>query len=130
MLTVHRDFGDRTNRRHARLKYVLAERGVEWFRGEVEQRAGITLEEARPFEFERQGDLFGWHEAADGSWFLGLHVLAGRVKDGLKTALREIVDGLHAHVRLEPPAGRPAGPRLEVAAHEESVMESQSNTRE
>ena len=102
VLTVHRDFGDRTNRRHARLKYVLAERGVEWFRGEVEQRAGITLEEARPFEFERQGDLFGWHEAADGSWFLGLHVLSGRVKDGLKTALREIVETHRPEVRLTP----------------------------
>ena len=102
VLTVHRDFGDRTNRRHARLKYVLAERGVEWFRSEVEQRAGIKLEEARTFEFERQGDLFGWHEAADGSWFLGLHVLAGRVKGGLKTALREIVETHRLEVRLTP----------------------------
>ena len=102
VLTVHRDFGDRTDRRHARLKYVLAERGVDWFRGEVEQRAGIKLEAARPFEFERQGDLFGWHEAADGSWFLGLHVLAGRVKDGLKTALREIVETHRPEVRLTP----------------------------
>tara|TARA_Y100000588_G_scaffold78666_1_gene82207 strand:- start:117 stop:1313 length:1197 start_codon:yes stop_codon:yes gene_type:complete len=102
VLTVHRDFGDRTNRRHARLKYVLAERGVEWFRSEVEQRAGIKLEEARTFEFERQGDLFGWYEAADGSWFLGLHVLAGRVKGGLKTALREIVETHRLEVRLTP----------------------------
>ena len=102
VLTVHRDFGDRTDRRHARLKYVLAERGVDWFRGEVEQRAGIKLEAVRPFEFERQGDLFGWHEAADGSWFLGLHVLAGRVKGGLKTALREIVETHRPEVRLTP----------------------------
>ena len=102
VLTVHRDFGDRTDRRHARLKYVLAERGVDWFRGEVEQRAGIKLEAVRPFEFDRQGDLFGWHEAADGSWFLGLHVLAGRVKGGLKTALREIVETQRPEVRLTP----------------------------
>ncbi len=102
VLTVHRDFGDRTDRRHARLKYVLAERGVDWFRGEVEQRAGIKLEAVRPFEFDRQGDLFGWHEAADGSWFLGLHVLAGRVKGGLKTALREIVETHRPEVRLTP----------------------------
>ncbi len=102
VLTVHRDFGDRTDRRHARLKYVLAERGVDWFRGEVEQRTGIKLEAVRPFEFDRQGDLFGWHEAADGSWFLGLHVLAGRVKGGLKTALREIVETHRPEVRLTP----------------------------
>ena len=45
VLTVHRDFGDRTNRKHARLKYVIAEQGVEWFRKEVSERAGVALEE-------------------------------------------------------------------------------------
>ena len=102
VLTVHRDFGDRTDRRHARLKYVLAERGADWFRGEVEQRAGITLEEARPFDLKRQGDLFGWHEAVDGTWFLGLHVLSGRVKGAMKTALRQIVEKHQTQVRLTP----------------------------
>ncbi len=102
VLTVHRDFGDRGDRRHARLKYVLAERGVEWFRGEVEERAGITLEEPHMFDFERQGDLFGWHEAANGSWFLGLHVLSGRIKGAMKTALQQIVQTHRPEVRLTP----------------------------
>jgi len=102
VLTVHRDFGDRTDRRHARLKYVLAERGVDWFRSEVEHRASLKLETARPFAFEQQGDLFGWHEAANGSWFLGLHVLSGRVKGGLKAALRKIVETHRPEVRLTP----------------------------
>ncbi len=102
VLTVHRDFGDRGDRRHARLKYVLAERGVEWFRGEVEERAGITLEEPRIFDFERQGDLFGWHETANGSWFLGLHVLSGRIKGAMKTALQQIVQTHRPEVRLTP----------------------------
>jgi len=102
VLTVHRDFGDRGDRRHARLKYVLAERGVEWFRGEVEERAGITLEEPRMFDFERQGDLFGWHETANGSWFLGLHVLSGRIKGAMKTALQQIVQTHRPEVRLTP----------------------------
>ncbi len=102
VLTVHRDFGDRGDRRHARLKYVLAERGVEWFRGEVEERAGITLEEPRMFDFERQGDLFGWHETANGSWFLGLHVLSGRIKGAMKTVLQQIVKTHRPEVRLTP----------------------------
>ena len=102
VLTVHRDFGDRGDRRHARLKYVLAERGVEWFRGEVEERAGIMLEEPRMFDFERQGDLFGWHEAANGSWFLGLHVLSGRIKGAMKTVLQQIVKTHRPEVRLTP----------------------------
>jgi len=57
VLTTHRDFGDRTNRKHARLKYVLEERGVDWLRIEIEQRAGIRLQPARPVQFTKQGDL-------------------------------------------------------------------------
>jgi sulfite reductase (NADPH) hemoprotein beta-component len=81
VVTVHRDFGDRTNRKHARLKYVLEEKGADWFREELERRLGWQLEPARPFAFSRQGDLFGWHQQRDGRWFLGLHVLAGRIAD-------------------------------------------------
>ena len=102
VVTVHRDFGDRGDRRHARLKYVLAERGVDWFRGEVEQRAGFRLEEPKPFVFDQQGDLYGWHEAADGMWFLGLHVLSGRIKGDLKVALRVIMEQHRPEVRLTP----------------------------
>lgn len=106
VLTVHRDFGDRTNRKHARLKYVLEERGAEWFRKEVEQRAGIRLEEARPFKFTKQGDLFGWHRQTNGNLFLGLFVEAGRIRDipgyQLKTALRKVVEQFQTEVRLTP----------------------------
>lgn len=106
VLTVHRDFGDRTNRKHARLKYVLEERGVAWFRTELEQRLGWSLEAARPFTFTHQGDRFGWHRQHDGQWFLGLHVMAGRVADregyALKTALRSIVERFRPEVRLTP----------------------------
>lgn len=104
VVTIHRDFGDRTNRKHARLKYVLAERGVEWFRGEVEQRTGVELAPARPFRFSRQGDLLGWHRQSDGRWFLGLFVENGRVKDvpgyRLKTGLRRVVERYQPEVRL------------------------------
>jgi len=96
VLTIHRDFGDRTDRKHARLKYVVAERGVDWTRAEVENRAGITLAPARPFRFTTSSDLYGWHQATDGSWFLTLFVECGRVKDienhKLKTALREVAE--------------------------------------
>ncbi len=106
VVTVHRDFGDRTNRKHARLKYVLEEKGVEWFRNEFNQRAGFTIQPARPFEFTKQGDLFGWHQQFDGNHFLGLYVEAGRIKDTdqyqLKTALREIVGKFGTQMRLTP----------------------------
>jgi len=96
VLTIHRDFGDRTDRKHARLKYVVAEKGVDFMREQVNQRAGVALEPARPFSFTTTGDLLGWHKAVDGTWFLGLFVETGRIRDveghALKTALRQVAD--------------------------------------
>ena len=104
VVTIHRDFGDRTNRKHARLKYVIAERGVEWFRHEMERRLGFKFGHARPFEFLRQGDLYGWHKQFDGRWFLGLFVQNGRIKDNgeyrLKSALRQVVEQFQPELRL------------------------------
>jgi len=100
VLTIHRDFGDRTDRKHARLKYVVAERGVDFIRNEVNRRAGITLAPAKPYKFTSISDLYGWHKAVDGSWFLGLFVETGRVKDvpgcTMKTALRQVADKFSA----------------------------------
>jgi sulfite reductase (NADPH) hemoprotein beta-component len=96
VLTIHRDFGDRTDRKHARLKYIVQERGVDWTRAELEQRAGFKLAPARPFKFTSTGDLYGWHKAVDGKWFLTIFVETGRVKDvesrRLKTALRQVAE--------------------------------------
>ncbi len=96
VLTIHRDFGNRADRKRARLKYVVAERGVDWTRAEIEKRAGIKLESARSFKFTSTGDLYGWHQAVDEKWFLTLFVETGRVKDAgerrLKTALRRIAE--------------------------------------
>ena len=92
VLTIHRDFGDRTDRKHARLKYVVAERGVEFMRQEVNQRAGVTLAPAKPYKFTTMSDLLGWHKAVDGKWFLGLFVNMGRVQGAQKTALREVAE--------------------------------------
>lgn len=106
VLTTQRDFGDRTNRKHARLKYTIEDRGIEWFKGEVEKRAGVTFGPARAFEFTTIEDPHGWHECADGTWFYGLHILSGRIKDTegwpMKTALREIAEIHAGDFRLTP----------------------------
>jgi sulfite reductase (NADPH) hemoprotein beta-component len=106
VVTIHRDFGDRANRKHARLKYVLADRGPRWFRQELERRLGFTLSHPRPIRFTSQGDPLDWHRQADGRMFLGLFVEAGRIRDGehvkLRTALREAVDRYRPEVRLTP----------------------------
>ena len=96
VLTIHRDYGDRTDRKHARLKYVVAERGLDWTRAEIEQRAGLKFSAPRPFQFLTTGDLYCWHKQVDGRWFLGLFVETGRVKDTeghkMKTALRLVAE--------------------------------------
>jgi sulfite reductase (NADPH) hemoprotein beta-component len=106
VLETQRDHGDRTNRKHARLKYTIEDRGVAWFIGEVERRSGVTFAPARPFEFTTISDPVGWQECADGTWFFGMHILSGRVKDTpgspLKTALREVASVHTGDFRLTP----------------------------
>ena len=96
VLTIHRDYGDRTDRKHARLKYVIAERGVDWTRAEIEKRANVTFEAARGFRFTTMGDLFGWQKQVDGKWFVTLFVETGRIKDveahEMKTGLRRVAE--------------------------------------
>jgi len=92
VLTIHRDFGDRTDRKHARFKYVVEERGVDWTRAEVEKRAGIKFAPIRPYKFTTTADLLGWHKSVDGQNFFTLFVQTGRVKNEKKLALREIAE--------------------------------------
>jgi sulfite reductase (NADPH) hemoprotein beta-component len=106
VITTQRDFGDRTNRKHARLKYTIQDRGITWFKGEVEKRSGISFAPARPFHFTTIQDPFGWHQCADGTWFYGLHILSGRIVDkegwAMKSALREIAEIHTGDFRLTP----------------------------
>jgi sulfite reductase (NADPH) hemoprotein beta-component len=80
-LMIHRDFGDRTDRKHARFKYTIADRGVDWFKGELSKRLGYTLPPPRDFKFTTQGDRFGWLRGHDGRWHLTLRIESGRVVD-------------------------------------------------
>jgi sulfite reductase (ferredoxin) len=106
VVEVQRDYGDRTNRRHARLKYTLDEKGLPWFRAEVERYAGKALAPFAPLPPWEHRDYLGWHEAGDGRLFLGLSVENGRIKDdartNLKTALREIVARFNLDIVLTP----------------------------
>ena len=106
VLTTQRDYGDRTNRKHARLKYTIEDRGVDWFRNEVEQRSGVKFAPAAAYEFTTIEDSHGWHACADGTWFYGLHILSGRIRDlegwSMKTALREIAMIHTGDFRLTP----------------------------
>ncbi len=106
VVTTQRDFGDRATRKHARLKYTIDERGLDWFVAEITKRQGFALEPARPFEFTSNGDRFGWVEGYDGRWHLTLRIEAGRIADGPRgpnlTGLREIAKVHRGDFRLTP----------------------------
>ena len=104
VVTVQRDWGDRKNRKHARLKYTIEDRGLEAFRAEVERRAAVVLEPARPFQFTSTGDRYGWSEGDGGRAHLTLFVQNGRVQDRpgamQMTALRRMAEGHEGDLRM------------------------------
>jgi sulfite reductase (ferredoxin) len=104
IVTVQRDHGDRTDRKHSRMKYVVAERGIPWFREQVEVRLGRKLVDPRPIVFENVDDHLGKHKQADGRCYYGLFVQSGRIKDEgdfrLRTALRKIAQDVGPGLRI------------------------------
>jgi len=106
VVSVQRDFGRRDDRKQARLKYLIRDKGVEWFRERVLERIAFPVEAPRPVRFESVEDRLGWHEQGDGNLFLGLWVPEGRIRDteGLRfrTALREIANTFAPRMRITP----------------------------
>jgi sulfite reductase (ferredoxin) len=100
VITAQRDFGNRSDRKRARLKYLIDERGLDWFRGEVEQRLGRPLSPPSPVEVTAVHDHLGWHEQADGEWFYGVFIESGRILDRTRAALRRLVEQFRFGVRL------------------------------
>ncbi len=102
IVTVQRDHGDRTERKHARFKYTVADKGLVWIREEVERRLGWALGAPRRFEFTDTGDRYGWTEGPNGDSHFTLFIENGRVKDATKAALREIARAHRGDFRLTP----------------------------
>jgi len=94
VMTVQRDWGNRTNRKRSRLKYTIVDHGYEKFKAEVEARAGVKFEPKRDVVIGDRGDRYGWVEGVDGKWHLTLFIESGRIKDmpgkSLQTGMREI----------------------------------------
>lgn len=94
IVRLQRDFGDRSNRKHARLKYTIDDRGLDWFREELFSRLGYELAEPKNFKFLSRGDPFGWSRNLSDQWDLSLFIPEGRIKnDGqhrVLTGLREV----------------------------------------
>lgn len=81
IVAVQRDWGNRSERKHARLKYTLDHRGLDVFKAELEQRLGFALEPERAYRFDHNGDRYGWIEGEDGRWHLTLQIESGRLAD-------------------------------------------------
>ncbi|HEV8084429.1 MAG TPA: NADPH-dependent assimilatory sulfite reductase hemoprotein subunit [Chitinophagaceae bacterium] len=94
ILTVQRDFGNRSDRKFARLKYTVDRMGVETFKSEVEKRLDFKLQESRPYTFTDRRDYYGWHKNEQGKWYYTPFVENGRILDdeqvALKSALLEV----------------------------------------
>ena len=94
MITVQRDYGNRSDRKLSRLKYTLDNMGVEAFVAELEKRCGFALEPERPYKFTGRTELYGWHKNHEGKWYYTAFIENGRVHDDeqlpLKTAFLEI----------------------------------------
>ncbi len=104
VVKVQRDFGNRSDRKVARLKYLIADWGVERFKEKVEEYYGHSLPDPRPVTVTDVDDHLGWHEQGDGKWYVGINVPSGRIQDtehgNYKTALRTILNKYGMDTRL------------------------------
>ncbi|MCY8928095.1 assimilatory sulfite reductase (NADPH) hemoprotein subunit [Bacillus subtilis] len=93
-ITIQRDYGNRSVRKNARFKYTVDRLGLENVKEELENRLGWSLEEAKPYHFDHNGDRYGWVEGIEDKWHFTLFVEGGRITDyddyKLMTGLREI----------------------------------------
>ncbi len=104
VIKVQRDFGNRSNRKFSRLKYLIDERGEDWFAAKVSEYYGAPLTPARSLTWENSEDHIGWHSHDDETGCLGVYVENGRIVDTpekpLKTVLRQIMQKYKPAVRL------------------------------
>lgn len=105
-VTIQRDYGNRSVRKNARFKYTIDRHGLDWFKDELHERLGWSLEPARAYHFDHNGDRYGWVKGTDGKWNLTLYIQSGRIQDQegylLMTGLREIAKIHSGDFRLTP----------------------------
>jgi sulfite reductase (ferredoxin) len=104
IVAIFRDWGDRENRKHARIKYLVAEKGVEWFRQELGARLGYNVAPPRSVTISDAQAHLGWQAQADGLWSLGVYVESGRIRDTevqqTRAAFRRVVERVQPSIRL------------------------------
>ena len=102
IVALQRDHGDRAQRRHARMKYLIHERGIAWFRQELRRYFDHPIKGLRLEPKAKLEDYLGWHRIAAGQWFVGLPLLCGRLAGEQKAGLRRLVQTYQLEIRLTP----------------------------
>jgi sulfite reductase (ferredoxin) len=106
IVMVQRDFGDREDRKHARMKYLIHEWGMDKFRAKVEEYLGYSVEPLRPMPDLQADDHLGWQQQTDGNWFYGIYVENGRLRDNgdqrPRSAVRALVQRYQPGVYITP----------------------------
>lgn len=104
VIKLQRDHGDRSDRKHSRLKYVVEENGIEWTRKTLEEYFGSKMADPRPMPAFKIPDHMGWHDQKDGKWFLGIPVSSGRIGDfgdvKVRTGLRDVIKKFGMNITL------------------------------
>ena len=106
IITIQRDYGNRSVRKYARFKYTIDKRGLDWVSQELNKRLGWELAEERDYHFDHNGDRYGWVKGINDQWNFTLFIQNGRIKDlddyPLMTGLREIAKVHTGDFRLTP----------------------------
>jgi sulfite reductase (ferredoxin) len=102
IVALQRDHGDRQQRRHARMKYLIHDRGIGWFKQELVRYFPHPIKALRQEPKPRLADYLGWHRQGNGLWFVGLPLLCGRLEGATKAGLRRLVETYQLEVRLTP----------------------------
>ncbi|MDP7327217.1 MAG: NADPH-dependent assimilatory sulfite reductase hemoprotein subunit [Prochlorococcaceae cyanobacterium ETNP7_MAG_30] len=103
ILALQRDYGDRKTRRHSRMKYLLNDHGITWFKQELKNKYFLhPIKTLRPEPKNKLEDYLGWHRQSAGKWFVGLPLLSGRLEGDLKKGLRKLVETYKIEIRLTP----------------------------
>jgi sulfite reductase (NADPH) hemoprotein beta-component len=139
VVKVQRDWGDRVNRKHARLKYTIEDRGLDNFREQVERRSGVKLNPPQPFSFTSTGDRYGWTQGPTSH--LTLYIESGRVRDfasgaQMLTGLRRIASLHNGDFRITPNqnlvianVAEPKRAEIERIASDHGLLASRSGLR-
>lgn len=102
VMAVQRDYGDRKERLHARFKYTIDDKGLDWIKAEIERHMGAPFDEARPFAFTTNGDSFDWNETPDGRHHRTVFIQNGRLTLKLLDAMRDVARVHKGTFRLTP----------------------------